>query len=95
MLTLPLTLLTFGFFLLVMNGILFAIAGVLVPGVTVDSFGSAFAAGIIVSIVSWTANRLLSMDGHPHGAIFVQRYEVRHDRDETIDLHHDRTGKWE
>ena len=64
LLTLPLTLLTFGFFLLVINGILFAIAGVLVPGVTVDSFGSAFVAGIIVSIVSWTANRLLSMDGH-------------------------------
>ncbi len=94
-LTLPLTLLTFGSFLLVINGVLFAIAGKLVPGITVDSFWSAFAAGIIVSIVSWAANRLLSLDGPSRGSVVARRYEVDYPRDETIDLHRDKRGKWE
>ncbi len=94
-LTLPLTLVTFGLFLLVINGLLFALAGAMVPGITVDSFWSAFAGGVIVSIVSWAVNRLLALEGGPATTIFVQRYEVRDSKDKTIDLERDKTGKWE
>src|SRR4051812_35712399 len=53
--TLPLTFLTLGFFLLVINAFIFQFAGTLVSGLSVASFGSAFFASIIVSVVSWAA----------------------------------------
>ncbi len=52
-LTFPITILSLGFFLLIINGLLFYWAGSLVDGVYVDSFFSAFLAALIVSIVSW------------------------------------------
>jgi len=51
-LTLPLTIVTFGLFLFVINALLFWLAGALVPGFDVDSFGSALVGSLIVSIVS-------------------------------------------
>jgi putative membrane protein len=52
-LTLPLTILTLGFFYLVVNGIAFSLAASLVPGFDVASFGSAMLGALIVSLVSW------------------------------------------
>jgi len=52
LLTLPLTIVTFGLFLFVINALLFWLAGAIVPGFRVDSFGSALLGSIIVSIVS-------------------------------------------
>lgn len=54
--TLPLTLVTFGFFLLVVNALVFQLAGSLLPGLHVASFGSAFLASLVVSLVSWLLN---------------------------------------
>lgn len=52
LLTLPLTVLTMGLFLLVVNGIAFALAAALVPGFSVSSFGAAIAGALVVSLVS-------------------------------------------
>jgi putative membrane protein len=52
-LTLPLTILTLGLFYLVVNGLAFALAARLVPGFSVDGFGSAVLGALVVSIVSW------------------------------------------
>ena len=52
-LTLPLTFVTLGFFLLIINAGLFELAGALVSGMKVESFGAAFLAAIVVTIVSW------------------------------------------
>jgi len=52
-LTLPLTLVTLGFFLLVINALMFQFAGYLVSGFHVHSFFSAFFASILVSLVTW------------------------------------------
>jgi putative membrane protein len=52
-LTLPLTIVTLGLFYLVVNGLAFGLAAALVPGFSVDSFGSAIAGALIVSLVSW------------------------------------------
>ncbi len=54
--TIPLTILSLGFFLLVINALLFQFAGSFVSGFSVDSFGSAFIAALIVSFVSWVMN---------------------------------------
>ncbi len=55
-LTLPLTLLTLGLFLLVINGITFWLAGEIVPGFHVDSLG----AGIIGAVLMWAVGLLTS-----------------------------------
>lgn len=51
-LTFPLTILTLGIFLLLLNGILILIVGSIVPGFQVDSLLSAILFSIVVSIVS-------------------------------------------
>ena len=56
LITLPLTVMTLGFFILIINALLFQFAGGLVSGFEVDSFGSAFLASLIVSFVSWFMN---------------------------------------
>jgi putative membrane protein len=52
-LTLPITVITLGFFYLVVNGLAFALAAALVPGFEVASLGSAMVAALIVGLVSW------------------------------------------
>lgn len=53
LLSLPITILTLGLFLLVVNGVAFGLAVWLTPGVRVDGFGSAILGALIVSVVSW------------------------------------------
>lgn len=56
LLTLPLTLITLGAFLLVVNGISLAIVAWLVPGVSSAGLWPAVLAALIVSVVSWFAS---------------------------------------
>lgn len=51
-LTLPLTLVTFGFFLLVINALMVLLVARLVPGFKVSSFWTAFFASIFISLLS-------------------------------------------
>jgi putative membrane protein len=51
-LTFPLTVVTLGLFLFVINGLMLEIAAWLVDGVTVESFWSAIGGGIILGIIS-------------------------------------------
>jgi putative membrane protein len=52
-LTLPITILTLGLFYLVVNGIAFALAALVVPGFEIRSFLSAMAGALVVGFVSW------------------------------------------
>lgn len=52
LLTLPLTILTLGLFLLVVNGISLSLVGFLTPGVTVQGFWPAVIGAIVLSFVS-------------------------------------------
>jgi putative membrane protein len=58
-LTLPLTLLTLGLFIFVLNAICFALTAWLVPGFSVDGFFSAMFGALLVSVVSWILNGLV------------------------------------
>ena len=51
-LTLPFTLVTFGLFLLVVNAVVFWVSALTVTGVSVEGFGPAFFASLIVSVVT-------------------------------------------
>jgi putative membrane protein len=59
LLTLPLTLLTLGLFIFVVNAICLALAAWLVPGFSIDGFGTAFIGALVISIVSWILNAIV------------------------------------
>ena len=58
-LTLPLTILTMGLFLLVVNGLMLMLSAALVPGFMVAGFWSAVFGAILLSIVTWFLNSIL------------------------------------
>jgi putative membrane protein len=62
-LTLPLTLVTLGLFLLVLNALCLWLTSALVKGFTVHGFWAAFFGALIVSVVSWLLNAFLSDRG--------------------------------
>lgn len=51
-LSLPLTILTFGLFTLVINASMLSLASALVPGFAISGFGTAFLAAIVLSVIS-------------------------------------------
>jgi putative membrane protein len=57
LLSLPLTIITLGLFILVVNAAMLGLTALLIPGMRVDGFGAAFFGAIIVAIVSWIASR--------------------------------------
>ena len=67
-LTLPLTLITLGLFLLVLNGICLALTAWLVPGFDIDGFLPAMLGALVISVVSWILTAFVSDRGR------VERY---------------------
>ncbi|RYJ02308.1 MAG: phage holin family protein [Acetobacteraceae bacterium] len=60
LLSLPLTIVTLGLFLLVVNAAMLGLTALLLPGFQVDGFGPALLGAIVVSLVSWAAGRVFS-----------------------------------
>ena len=58
-LTLPVTILTLGLFIFVINGLLFWAAGSFIPGFHVEGFWAGVFGAIIYSIISWALSALL------------------------------------
>lgn len=58
--TLPLTILTLGLFLLIVNAIALGLVGYLTPGFTVGGFFSAIFGSIVLSLVSGIINQFFS-----------------------------------
>ncbi|MFC7474635.1 phage holin family protein [Dankookia sp. GCM10030260] len=58
LLSLPLTLVTLGLFLLVVNAAMLGLTGWLVPGFEVAGFWPALWGAVVVSVTSWAAARL-------------------------------------
>jgi len=55
-LTLPLTVVTLGLFLLVVNAGMLALVAALLPGFRLDGFGPALLGSIVVGLTSWVAS---------------------------------------
>jgi putative membrane protein len=62
-LTLPLTLVTLGLFLFVLNAAMVGLVARLVPGFTISGFWTAMGAAVIVWIVSWLGSSLIGSKG--------------------------------
>jgi len=58
-LTLPITILSLGFFLLIINGGMLALVAYLMPGFSIRGLGSAILGWLILSITSWLASKLI------------------------------------
>jgi putative membrane protein len=84
-LTLPLTILTLGVFAFVLNALMLLLVAYFVPGFEVDGFFSAFLGALIISIVSWIANRFIKIqdDGRNNRR-----------KPDYIDLERGDDGKW-
>lgn len=71
-LTLPITVLTLGLFLLVLNAGMIGLVALIVPGFTISGFWTAVGGAIIVSLVSWAASTVIGNSGR------VERFDHRH-----------------
>ncbi len=86
-LTLPLTVLTLGLFAFIINALMLLLTAAFVPGFKIDGFGWAFLGALIISVISWIANRFITKTDHqnrPRGG--------RHP--DYIDLEQGDDGKW-
>lgn len=64
LLTLPVTLLTLGLFIFVINALLFQLAGRLVDGFNVGGFWPALIGSIAYSLISWALSAILFAPGN-------------------------------
>lgn len=78
-LTLPINILTFGLFTFIINALLLKMASGVIPGFEVHGFWPAVFGSLIISVVSWLLNSLISDRG----------------RVEYIDLRKGEGGRWE
>ena len=59
LLTLPLTILTFGLFLLVVNALMLWLVAALVPGIRVQGFGSALLGSLVLTLLNLAVELLI------------------------------------
>ena len=67
-LTLPLTILTLGLFLFVVNGLMLGLVGWVLPGFQVDGLWPAILGAVIIGLISWVASWFIGSDGKPRPA---------------------------
>src|SRR6201987_4270913 len=80
----PLILLTLGFFILILNGLLLLVVPSVVVGFHVDHFWSAFWGAIVISIVSWILNAFFrGTDGRVH--VLTHHTQIRRVRGRVIE----------
>lgn len=68
LLTLPLTIVTFGLFLFVVNALMFWLAAALVPGFRIAGFGSALLGSLLLTVLNILIDRLRARE--PAGGLF-------------------------
>lgn len=59
LLTLPITILTLGLFLFVLNGFMFWLADKVLDGITIKSFGWAIVAAFLYSVMTWAVGAVV------------------------------------
>jgi len=80
----PVILLTLGFFILILNGLLLLLVPSVVVGFHVDSFWSAFWGAIVISIVSWILSAFFrGSDGRMH--VLTHHTEIRRVRGRVLE----------
>ena len=104
LLTLPINILTLGFFTFVINALMLKMASSMISGFDVNGFWSAVFGALIISAISWLLNSFINERGrvsfqvqygrtrHHHRPGHPQRKQI--DKD-TIDLENKGDNRWE
>ncbi len=104
LLTLPINILTLGFFTFVINALMLKMASAVITGFDVDGFWSAIFGSLIISAISWLLNSFVNERGsvafqrvdpgtrHPRRTRHDTRNKIDHD---TIDLEDKGDDRWE
>lgn len=74
-LTLPITIVTLGFFLLVINAAMLGLVAALLDGFSISGFGSALLGAIVVGLTGWIASAWIGPSGRIE--VFVVRSHHR------------------
>jgi putative membrane protein len=85
-LTLPLNIITLGFFTFIINAFLLRLVAYFISGFYVGGFFAALGGALVISLVSWLANRFIVGTGNKPRTPGNQDY---------IDLEQKSSGKWE
>ena len=98
LLTLPINILSLGFFTFVINALMLKMASAVITGFDVIGFWSAIFGSLLISIISWLLNSFINDRGTVTS--FDSEYRARHrpDRpssDDTIDLENKGEDRWE
>ncbi len=59
LLTFPITIITLGLFLLVINALMVGLVALVLPGFVVTGFVAAFLAALIISLISWVGSMIV------------------------------------
>ena len=62
-LTFPITIVTLGLFLLIINGLMVELVAHVLPGFTVNGFWAALFTSIVVSLTSWATSKYINAQG--------------------------------
>jgi putative membrane protein len=98
LLTLPINVLTLGFFTFVINALMLKMASGIITGFEVYGFWSAIFGSLLISVISWLLNSFINDRGTV--TFFDSEYRERHPQDrpsknDTIDLENKGDDKWE
>jgi len=73
LLTLPITVITLGLFLLVINAAMLALVAWILPGLAIDGFFAAMLGSILISIVGWLASWFIGPQGRVEVLVIRRR----------------------
>ncbi len=96
LLTLPINILTLGFFTFVINALMLKMASGVIPGFNVFGFWSAIFGSLMISVISWLLNSFINDRGTV--TYIDSEYRARHASrtgNDTIDLKNKGDDRWE
>ena len=97
-LTLPINILSLGFFTFVINALMLKMASGIISGFDVIGFWSAIFGSLLISVISWLLSSFIN--GRGTVTSFNSEYKARHPQDppsgnDTIDLENKGDDRWE
>ena len=98
LLTLPINILSLGFFTFVINALMLKMASAVISGFDVVGFWTAIFGSLLISIISWLLNSFINDRGTVTSFDSEYRARHRHERPaakDTIDLENKGDDKWE
>lgn len=96
LITLPINILTLGFFTFVINALMLKMASGVISGFDVEGFGSAILGALMISVISWLLNSFV--DRHGTWRYIDLGHKSDHSdstRNQTIDLKRKKDNHWE